>query len=145
MIDRFDGDYAFLSNFYPSSIFDSNDGLTYPTVEHFFQAKKSVILRERELISKADTPGQAKRMGRKVQLRSDWEDIKLLVMEDALRRKFLKPRFKEALLATGDEELVEGNHWGDTFWGVCKGVGENHLGKLLMKIREDLRNERSIL
>ena len=145
MIDRFDGDYAFLSNFYPSSIFDSNDGLTYPTVEHFFQAKKSVILKERELISKADTPGRAKRMGRKVQLRSDWEDIKLLVMEDALRRKFSKPRFRAALLATGDEELVEGNYWGDTFWGVCNGTGKNHLGKLLMKIREDLRNERSIL
>lgn len=145
MIDRFDGDYAFLSNFYPSLIFDSNDGFVYPTVEHFFQAKKSVILKERELISKAETPGQAKRMGRKVQLRSDWEDIKLLVMEDALRRKFSKPRFKEALLATEDEELVEDNYWGDTFWGVCKGVGKNHLGKLLMKIREDFRNERSVI
>lgn len=140
MIDKFDGDYAFLSNFYPSSIFDSNDGFIYPTVEHFFQAKKSVILKERELISKADTPGQAKRMGRKVQLRSDWEDIKLLVMEDALRRKFSKQRFKVALLATGDEELVESNYWGDTFWGVCNGIGENNLGKLLMKIREDFKN-----
>ena len=144
MIDRFDGDYAFLSNFYPSSIFDSNDGFTYPTVEHFFQAKKSLILREREMISKAETPGRAKRMGRKVQLRSDWEDIKLFVMEYALRRKFSKPRFKEALLATGDEELIEGNWWGDTFWGVCNGVGENNLGKLLMKIREEFKNERSV-
>lgn len=144
MIDKFDGEYAFLSNFYPSSIFDSNDGFTYPTVEHFFQAKKSLILKEREMISKADTPGKAKRMGRKVQLRSDWEDIKLLVMEDALRRKFSKARFREALLATGDEELIEGNWWGDTFWGVCKGVGENNLGKLLMKIREDFKNERSV-
>lgn len=144
MIDRFDGDYAFLSNFYPSSIFDSNDGFTYPTVEHFFQAKKSVILKEREMISKAETPGKAKRMGRKVQLRSDWEDIKLFVMEDALRRKFSKQRLRAALLATGDEELIEGNWWGDTFWGVCDGIGENNLGKLLMKIREDFRNERSV-
>lgn len=145
MIDRFDGYYAFLSNFYPSSIFDSNDGFTYPTVEHFFQAKKSVILKEREMISKAETPGKAKRMGRKVQLRSDWEDIKLFVMEDALRRKFSKQRLRAALLATGDEELIEGNWWGDTFWGVCDGIGENNLGKLLMKIREDFRNERSVL
>lgn len=144
MIDRFDGDYAFLSNFYPSLIFDSNDGFIYPTVEHFFQAKKSLILREREMISKAETPGRAKRMGRKVQLRSDWEDIKLFVMEDALRRKFSKPRFKEALLDTGDEELIEGNWWHDTFWGVCDGIGENNLGKLLMKIREEFKNERFV-
>ena len=136
MINSFEGKYAFLSNFYEHPI--SEGSLTFPTNEHYFQAMKTLDLTERIAIARAGTPGQSMRMGRSVKLRSDWEDIKLSVMETALRLKFADPELAAMLKATGDEELVEGNWWNDTFWGVCNGVGENNLGKLLMKIRAEL-------
>lgn len=139
MINRFIGEYEFLSNFYPTPIYD-NDGKEYPTVEHYFQAMKTFNLQKRELIRLAESPGKAKRISRLVQLREDWEDRKLDIMEKALIQKFQIPKLREKLLATGDEELVEGNFWNDTYWGVCKGEGENHLGKLLMNIREKIRD-----
>lgn len=139
MIKRFIDEYEFLSNFYPSPIYD-DDGREYPTVEHYFQAMKTFNSQKRELIRLAESPGKAKRIGRLVQLREDWEDRKLDIMEKALIQKFQIPELREKLLATGDEELVEGNFWNDTFWGVCKEKGENHLGKLLMDIREKIRD-----
>lgn len=72
-------------------------------------------------------------------MRSDWEEVKLGVMEGLLREKFSDPELRRKLLATGERELVEGNDWGDSFWGVCAGRGKNHLGRLLMKLREELR------
>ena len=145
MIDRFDGEYAFLSNFYPSKITDVND-ITYPTVEHYFQAMKTLRIEEREKIAAAPTPGQAKHMGRKVALRSDWEQIKIRVMGIALRQKFSHyPELKAKLLATGEEELIEGNFWHDNTWGNCycercqNIKGKNELGKLLMTIRKELK------
>lgn len=140
MIDTFDGKYQFLSNFYDSPILYF-DGLTYPTVEHCFQAQKTLDLSARYDIVLLDTPGKAKRAGRQVALRSDWEDIKLSIMERCLRLKFSDPELAQMLLDTGDEELVEGNWWHDTYWGVCQGEGENNLGKLLMKIRDEKRKE----
>lgn len=130
MIDSFRDQHSFLSNFY------RHGGQI--TAEHIFQAMKTKNPVEQIEILSTSTPGQAKRLGRQVKLREDWEDIKLLVMEAILRYKF-KPGTMEhdLLLATGDEELVEGNTWGDTFWGVCRGKGENHLGKLLMQIRDE--------
>ena len=77
-------------------------------------------------------------MGRHLPLRPDWEDVKLSVMEGLLRQKFREEPFKSQLKATGDAQLVEGNYWGDVYWGVCRGQGENHLGKLLMKIRGEI-------
>lgn len=139
MINRFIDEYEFLSNFYPSPIYD-DDGREYPTVEHYFQAMKTFNLQKRELIRLAESPGKAKRIGRLVQLREDWEDRKLDIMEKALIQKFQIPELREKLLATGVEELVEGNFWNDTYWGVCKENGENHLGKLLMSIREKIRD-----
>lgn len=139
MIDYFDGEYAFLSNFYYSPI--KFAGITYPTVEHFFQAQKSLDIEEVKRIAAMPTPGAAKRAGRQIKLRSDWEDVKDFIMSIGLKLKFAKPELKAKLLATGDEELVEGNTWNDTYWGVCKGVGENHLGKLLMSIRENIKND----
>lgn len=139
MIKRFIDEYEFLNNFYPTPIYD-NDGKEYPTVEHYFQAMKTFNLQKRELIRLAESPGKAKRIGRLVQLREDWEDRKLDIMEKALIQKFQIPELREKLLATGDEELVEGNFWDDTYWGVCKEKGENHLGKLLMGIREKIRD-----
>ena len=144
MIDSFSGDYAFLSNFYPSPIvvhITANDTAIAPTVEHYFQYMKTLSDEEGFDILAAATPGEAKRLGRKCNLRKDWESIKDFVMLDALRDKFSDPELKAKLLATGNEFLVEGNHWGDTYWGVCNGKGRNMLGSLLMKVREEIKND----
>ena len=86
------------------------------------------------------SPGQAKKYGKTVELRKDWEDVKLSIMEEIIREKFIyDPDLVKMLLDTGDKELIEGNNWNDTFWGMCRGKGENHLGKILMKLREELR------
>lgn len=136
-IDKFDGtEYGFLSNFYPSPI--EYKGIKYPTVEHMFQALKSLNPVERMAIAAAATPGQAKRMGRRVSLRGDWEAVKVDVMRTALQLKFSDPTLKAKLIATGDAELIEGNTWNDTFWGVCRGTGRNMLGTLLMELRSNL-------
>lgn len=137
-IDCFDGEYAFLSNFYDSPI--EKDGIIYPTNEHFFQAMKTLDNEERKRIAAAETPGKAKRMGRSVKLRPDWEQSKIQIMKEGLTLKFLCHKdLAEKLVATGDVWLIEGNWWGDTYWGVCNGVGHNMLGNLLMEIRRDLR------
>lgn len=144
MIDCFDGEFAFLSNFYPSMI--TVDGIVFPTVEHLFQAAKTVSLVEREKIAAAATPGQAKRLGRNVILCDNWEEIKDDVMLNALRLKFAILPLREKLLATGDEELIEGNTWHDNIWGNCscdrckKIEGQNKLGKLLMQVREEIKS-----
>lgn len=144
MIDCFDGKFAFLSNFYPSPM--TVDGIIFPTVEHLFQAAKTVSLVEREKIAAATTPGQAKRLGRNVILCDNWEEIKDDVMLNALRLKFAILPLREKLLATGNEELVEGNTWHDNIWGNCscdrckKIEGQNKLGKLLMQVREEIRS-----
>jgi len=137
-VDRFTGTYSFLSNFEICRIV--HEGIVYPSVEHAFQAAKTHDMDERRYIAKLPTPGMAKRRGRKMKLRSNWDDIRVGVMLTLLRKKFAHPELAEALDVTGDAELVEGNHWGDHFWGVCDGVGENHLGKLLMQVRSEMRD-----
>jgi ribA/ribD-fused uncharacterized protein len=102
----------------------------------------------RELISHVSTPGQVKRFGRTLKIRKDWDDIKLSVMEWGLREKFKDEKLKEMLLQTGEEELVEGNWWHDNFFGVCacgscQGKGQNNLGKIIMKIRGEIRSEQN--
>ena len=135
MISSFRDEYFFLSNFYPVEI--KLDGIVYPNAEAAFQAQKTLDVEERRKFSMLKNPVQAKRLGRKVKLRDDWEEVKLDIMTEIVSQKFLQhPHLVEMLLQTGDEELVEGNKWGDRFWGVCKGKGENHLGKILMKIRD---------
>lgn len=135
MISSFRDEYFFLSNFYPVEI--KLDGIVYPNAETAFQAQKTMNVEERRKFSMLRNPVQAKRLGRKVKLRDDWEEVKLDIMTEIVSQKFLQhPHLIEMLLQTGDEELVEGNKWGDRFWGVCKGKGENHLGKILMKIRD---------
>lgn len=152
MIDSFKGRWFFLSNFYPCDIY--YQGITYPSVEHYYVAMKikdgQIINGQfyspndtRELISKVDTPGQVKRLGRSLNLRSDWDSVRLDVMEFGLREKFKKEELKNMLISTGNEELIEGNYWHDNFFGVCScqkcnNKGENHLGKLLMKIRSEI-------
>lgn len=140
MISSFRDSYRFLSNFELCPV--QYDELWFPSTEHAYQAAKAKSHSLRMYFTNESlTPGGAKRAGQKLDLREDWEQIKLGVMEDLLRQKFSSGSdLARKLLLTGDEELVEGNTWGDTYWGVdsVKG-GQNNLGKLLMKIREELR------
>jgi ribA/ribD-fused uncharacterized protein len=142
VIDRFthktaDGYYTHdvPSNFYPWA---------GRTLEHFYQAAKpsDPTFRWQTLILTAPTPGAAKKLGRRAPLRADWEDVKLDVMIGLQRLKYSDeyPDNQQWLLGTGDARLEEGNDWGDTFWGVCNGVGENHLGLILMDVRTMLRS-----
>lgn len=151
MINNFEGRYRFLSNFYPIEI--EHQGIKYPSVEHFYVALKvndeQLINGKyytpgdyREMIAKVPTAGQVKRIGRLAKLRSDWDTQKLKVMNWAVRQKFKDPTLREMLLSTGNEELVEGNYWKDIYWGVCDGIGENHLGKILMKVRSEIKNNK---
>lgn len=134
-IDYFDGEYRWLSNF-------STAGGVKPTLEHQFQARKATTVEDAIYVMAAETPGGAKKRGRSITCRDDWDDIKLDVMYELLVEKFSLSPLKEKLLATGDAELVEGNTWGDTFWGRCRGKGKNNLGYLLMIIRQDIRSGR---
>lgn len=139
IIDTFSGEHRFLSNFHPSPVHMYGD--VYPTVEHAYQAAKSNDPAVRAWVREAFSPGQAKRMGRKIDLRPDWQDIKFSVMYTLVTRKFQGNQdLHDLLLATGDAELVEGNTWNDTYWGVCNGVGENYLGKILMQVRANLES-----
>lgn len=141
-IESFTGQYRWCSNFYPSPI--NVDGVVWPTLEHPFQAFKTLDSAARLRILRAPTPGQAKRLGRAVELRPGWDDMRIEVMERLVRAKFDQhPDLAEKLIATGDAELVEGNTWGDQFWGVCRGHGSNHLGLILMRVRDEIREENS--
>jgi ribA/ribD-fused uncharacterized protein len=139
-IDSFQGEYRFLSNFHPAqTVFE---GITYPTSEHAYQAAKSLDPADRRRIATLPTPAEAKRAGRALpNIRADWEQAKFDVMERVVRDKFTRNvELREKLLATGDAELIEGNTWGDRVWGVYEGQGENHLGRILMKVRAQLRS-----
>ncbi len=137
-ITSFKGEFGFLSNFYPHMIV--LNGLQYATVEHAYQAMKTQDLNEREFVRCAQTPAKAKSLGRKVTIRPDWEEIKDAVMLYCLQRKFQTDSpLRVQLLSTGDRELIENNTWGDTYWGVCKGQGQNMLGQLLMQVRREVR------
>lgn len=137
-IDNFTGQWKFLSNFYEVDI--EIGGIIYPTSEHAYQAMKSSSPIVRQKIANLPTPGQAKRMGQEIQLVPGWHQSRVNVMRSILIKKFENPTLRALLLATGDRRLVEGNTWGDTFWGECPiGTGDNNLGKLLMEIREDIR------
>jgi ribA/ribD-fused uncharacterized protein len=120
-----------------------HQGIEYRAPENFYQAMKTAkddLERRREIA--AATPYEAKRIGRRVRLRADWAEIHLAVMETALRHKFAPGTcWHERLMAIGDEEIVEWNNWGDRYWGrdVSDGQGENHLGTLLMKLRDEWR------
>lgn len=143
-INCFDREYAFLSNFYEAPI--EKDGIEYPTNEHFFQAMKTLDIEKRKEIAAASTPGQAKRMGRNVNLRPDWEQSKYQIMKEGLTLKFFTHKdLAEKLFATGDAWLIEGNYWHDNTWGDCQCPrcltidGKNWLGTLLMEIRRGLK------
>lgn len=136
MITSFSGPYRFLSNFWIVNLRIGD--MHFISAEHAYQAAKSLDPQDWMNISTIETPGGAKRAGRLLKIRPDWDEIKLDVMEIILREKFSNPELAHRLHETGDQELIEGNTWGDTYWGICRNKGENHLGKLLMKIRKEL-------
>ncbi len=157
MIDSFEKEHRFLSNFYPVKIV--YEGIEYPSVEHAYQAAKANItdtlltfdkelnkfvdINTRERISKIKKPGDAKKIGNLIKIRKDWEAVKLNIMYELLQLKFKDVSLKWKLVQTKDKILIEGNTWHDNFWGRCTcdkccNTGLNNLGKLLMKIRYEI-------
>jgi hypothetical protein len=152
MINKFEGRYRFLSNFYPCKI--EHKGIIYPSVEHFYVAMKVDTIQLingvhynaidfREMISKIKDPSDVKKIGHKIKLRKNWDSKRLEFMNWAVREKFKDEKLADLLLSTGDKMLIEGNWWHDNFYGSCTcnkcvNKGENNLGKILMKIREEL-------
>ncbi len=137
MIKTFKNEYFFLSNFYPAEF--TYNGISFKNSEAAFHAQKC---KGTEMKFSQLTPSEAKRMGRHVKLRKDWEQVKDGIMLDIVREKFRQNlHLKQKLLSTGTQELIEGNTWNDTYWGVCNGRGRNQLGKILMKVREEFQNE----
>lgn len=144
MISSFDGDNRFLSNFWPARV--EFEGVAYPTVEHAYVAAKTTNTYLRERVLRHSDPGGAKRFGRVLPLRPDWENVKVPVMRDLVHKKFQIEALRNRLIETMGQELVEGNHWGDTFWGVDlrNNFGCNQLGIILMDERERIWREITI-
>ena len=137
-ITQFNGEYRFLSNFYICNIIYKDE--LYSTVEHAYQAQKTLNLEKREQIRTAPTAGAAKRLGRSVKLRSDWNKIKLPLMLELLMEKFkVDTVLGDKLVETGGVQLIEGNNWNDDYWGKCTSKGQNMLGVMLMLVRAENR------
>jgi N-glycosidase YbiA len=141
-IAEFQNEYRFLSNFWPAEVV--YEDITYPTAEHAYQATKTLDMNERKKIAALKTPAEAKHAGEALKQRPDWPDIKFKVMEEVVRYKFTHHAdLAQKLLNTGDAELEEGNTWNDRIWGVSppnSSQGENHLGIILMKVRDELKS-----
>lgn len=136
MINKFEGYYSYLSNFFNVAV--EFDGLCYDNSEAAFQAQKVRNKEDRKRFVGLN-PSQAKALGRRVKLRGDWEDVKDRVMYEICYAKFTQNKeLLEKLLETRGEYLEEGNTWNDTYWGTCDGVGKNKLGKILMYLRDEL-------
>jgi len=139
MILGFFNENRFLSNFY-DSILDF-EGKRYKTVEHAYQANKSLDNDIREMIRNCASPYDAKKMGKSIACRPDWDEYKLVLMTQLIHEKFKNPFLRQLLLDTKEKNLIESNTWYDIFWGTCNGIGENNLGKILMKERESIVKE----
>lgn len=131
-VESFSGGMRFLSNFWYNP-----DGYTN---EHRFQAAKAMHKEHADWVMASKSPGEAKRRGRQIPMRPDWNNVRLDVMLHLTKMKFQDPDLRRQLLMTGDWELIEGNTWGDRFWGVCDGEGQNWLGRILMSVRDDMRH-----
>lgn len=145
LIDGFQGEYRFLSNFWPAIV--HLEGVKYESVENAYQAAKTIIPMERDKF-RGLKPGAAKRLGKKITLRDDWNSVKLEVMRELIVEKFNEHNdLNEMLMATGDATLIEGNYWHDNFWGdcFCCGIGQNHLGEILMEVRLAFRQWQEFL
>jgi hypothetical protein len=138
-IKGFQEEYRWLSNFWPCAIV--YEGLGYPSSEAAYQAAKLENPEHRVRFTTM-TPSQAKRAGKTVKYRPDWDDVRLQVMYDICSYKFRNnPELRQNLLDTDEKYIEETNDWGDRYWGVCRGSGQNHLGKILMRIRGELRKQ----
>lgn len=139
-IDYFREEYEFLSNFYPTKVVF--DGITYFNSEAAYQAQKCLHPEERMRFARLSSD-EAKRLGQKVERRTDWDEVKCSIMEKIVYEKFVQnPTLAQDLLDTGNKTLKEGNYWKDLYWGVDlkTGEGENHLGKILMQLRDFFRS-----
>jgi ribA/ribD-fused uncharacterized protein len=140
IISEFQGEHRWLSNHVLARIV--YDGYEFPTVEHAYVYSKTLVKEEQDFFLSEMTemsPGQAKRIGKSLTLRPDWDLVRLDIMRDMTTQKYKIPYYRTKLLETGDAEIVEGNTWGDTFWGKCNGVGENNLGKIIMEVRRAIQ------
>jgi N-glycosidase YbiA len=137
-IISFTGPNFFLSNFYPCEV--AFEGRVYKSSEHAYMAAKTTDENIRAYIAAQSTPSAAKKVGRSIQLRENWNSIRIHYMQTILESKFGDYELRDKLNATKGYELIEGNTWGDVFWGVCNGKGQNNLGKLLMQIRDGITN-----
>lgn len=141
-IDTFDGKYDFLSNFYECSI--NWEGKVYRNSESIYQMYKTLDNVPYDFTQ--TTGAQAKKIGKTLNIRSDWNKIKLDLMYKICQEKFKQnPDLAQKLKNTGNSILIEGNYWNDTYWGICNGKGQNHLGKILMKIRDELMGKQNQL
>ncbi len=136
---EFKDEYAWLSNFALCTI--KLDRKKYPSVEHAYQSAKSNDVEWKTFCMSDEKPYRVKKKSAHVELRKDWDSVRIEIMDLCLRQKFTQEPFQSMLLATGDAYIQEGNTWGDLFWGADleTGEGENHLGKLIMKIRDELK------
>lgn len=139
-IDRFDGEHKFLSNFYERSFLFN--GVVCRSGEHAYQAAKADEPSGAAHVLAAPSPGIAKRRGRSIKMRPRFDSIKDIIMLQVVRAKFNEQEMANMLLSTGDAELIEGNTWGDTYWGVCRGTGLNKLGQILMLVRSEIYESR---
>lgn len=138
-IKGFAGDNRWLSNFWPCLVVFENK--EYKNSEAAYQAAKTKDLAKREVFEGLEA-GKAKRLGQEIELRSDWLDVRLDVMYEIIKDKFCRnPELTVKLLQTGDKFIEETNWWDDTFWGVCKGLGQNQLGQIIMRVRHELKND----
>jgi ribA/ribD-fused uncharacterized protein len=138
MISEFFGENRFLSNFYPAEFVW--DGIVWPSSEHAYQAAKMLDRNKRIEFSKLRTPSEAKKLGKHIELREDWNEVRYDLMYEIVLEKFRQnPHLKAKLIATGDARLEEGNNWNDRTWGICppgSNMGLNWLGEILMSIRD---------
>jgi ribA/ribD-fused uncharacterized protein len=143
-ISNFSGEHAYLSNFYVRPL--RVGSIVYTCGEQYFQSRKCLYVEDWQEVMTAAYPASQKRIGRHVDLRPDWESVKIPVMRKLLSKKFPRPgeNLSERLLSTGNHDLVESNNWGDDFWGQVDGTGHNWLGHLLMARRAELRALRII-
>ena len=134
-IASFSGEYRFLSNFWPCEI--EYKGFLFPSTENAYQWAKSETETEK---FQTITVGQAKRLGKELALRRNWNDMRFNVMYDITKAKYTTHGdLRMKLTLTDGIELVEGNTWGDVYWGQCPiGVGKNTLGKILMLVRDEI-------
>lgn len=145
-VTQFQESFRFLSNFWISPLPVFYNGVQYKSVEHAYQALKCVDKVDHDSVMMQSTPSIAKNLVKHMKQRPDWAKVKLTIMLELVRSKFFGNAYLgQKLKDTGDAELVEGNMWYDTYWGVDlrSGKGDNHLGKILMQVRKELNDDDS--